>query len=46
MGTIKIDWIISYYVKPHLRIRINHISRHEDDREMLSSESLSIFSKT
>jgi len=34
---------ISYYFKSHLRIRINHIPRHDDYGEMPSNENLSLF---
>jgi hypothetical protein len=35
---------ISYYFKPHLRIRINCVLRHKDYGDMPLSENLSIFS--
>jgi hypothetical protein len=40
----EISTFISYYFKPHLRTRINHVPWHDDGGEVLSSENLSIFS--
>jgi len=40
----EISTFISYYFKPHLRTKINHVSRHDDGGEVPSSENLSIFS--
>jgi hypothetical protein len=40
----EISIFISYYFEPHLRTRINRVSRHDDGGEMPSSENLSIFS--
>jgi hypothetical protein len=33
-----------YYFEPHLRIKINRISKHDNGREVLSSGNLLIFS--
>jgi hypothetical protein len=35
---------ILYYFEPHLRKRIGYIPRHDEGREVLSYENLSIFS--
>jgi len=40
----EISTFISYYFEPHLRTRINHVSRHDDGGEVPSSGNLSIFS--
>jgi len=40
----EISTFISYYFKPYLRTRINHIPRHDDGGEVPSSGNLSIFS--
>jgi hypothetical protein len=40
----EISTFISYYFKPHLRMRINHIPRHDDGDEVSSNGNLSIFS--
>jgi hypothetical protein len=40
----EISTFISYYFKPHLRSRINRVSRHDDGGEVPSNENLSIFS--
>ena len=41
----EISTFISYYFEPHLRTRINHVPRHDDDGEVTLSENLSIFKK-
>jgi hypothetical protein len=40
----EISTFISYYFKPQLRIRINHVPMHDDGGEVPLSENLSIFS--
>jgi hypothetical protein len=40
----EISTFILYYFKPHLRIRINSVPRHDDSGEVPSSKNLSIFS--
>jgi hypothetical protein len=40
----KISTFISYYFKPYLRTRINHVPWHDDGGEMPFSGNLSIFS--
>jgi hypothetical protein len=40
----EISTFISYYFKPQLRTRINHVSRYDDGGEVLSRGNLSIFS--
>jgi hypothetical protein len=40
----EISTFISYYFKPHLKMRINSVSRHDDGGEMSSSGNLSVFS--
>jgi hypothetical protein len=40
----EISTFISYYFEPHLRMRINRVSRHDDGGEVSSSGNLSIFS--
>jgi hypothetical protein len=40
----EISTFISYYFEPHLRTRINHVSRHDDGGEVSSNGNLSIFS--
>ena len=40
----EISIFISYYFEPHLRTRINCVSRHNDGNEVSSSENLLIFS--
>jgi len=40
----EITTFISYYFKPHLRTRINHVSWHDDSGEVPSSGNLPIFS--
>jgi hypothetical protein len=40
----EISIFISYYFESQLRIRINHIPRHDDGGEVPLSENLSIFS--
>ena len=40
----EISIFISYYFEPHLRMRINHVSRHDNEGEVPSSGNLSIFS--
>jgi len=40
----EISIFISYYFKPQMRTRINHIPMHDDGGEVPSSENLSIFS--
>jgi hypothetical protein len=40
----EISTFILYYFEPHLRTRINHVSRHDDGGEVPSSENLLIFS--
>jgi len=40
----EISTFISYYFKPHLRIRINSVPRHDDGGEVPSSGNLSVFS--
>jgi hypothetical protein len=42
----EISTFISYYFKPHLRMRINHIPWHDDGVEVSSNGNLSIFSNT
>jgi len=42
----EISTFISYYFKPHLKTRINRVSRYDDGGEVPSSENLSIFSNT
>jgi len=37
---------ISYYFEPHLRTRINYVSRHGDGGEVPSRGNLSIFSSS
>jgi hypothetical protein len=37
---------ISYYFEPHLRTRINYVSRHDDGGEVPSRGNLSIFSSS
>jgi hypothetical protein len=39
----EISIFILYYFKPHLRIRINHVPRHDGGGEVPSSGNLSIF---
>jgi hypothetical protein len=39
----EISTFISYYFKPHLKMRINRVSRHDDGGEMPSSGNLSVF---
>jgi hypothetical protein len=40
----EISIFISYYFKPHLKMRINRVSRHDDGGEMSSSGNVSVFS--
>jgi hypothetical protein len=40
----EISTFILYYFKPHLRMRINRVPRHDDGGEVSSSGNLSIFS--
>jgi len=40
----EISTFILYYFEPHLRTRINHVPRHNDEGEVPSSGNLSIFS--
>jgi len=40
----EISTFISYYFEPHLRTRINRVSRHDDGGEVPLSGNLSIFS--
>jgi hypothetical protein len=40
----EISTFISYYFEPHLRTRINHVSRHDNGGEVSSSGNLSKFS--
>jgi len=40
----EISTFISYYFKPHLKTRINHILQNNDGGEVSSSVNLSIFS--
>jgi hypothetical protein len=40
----EISTFISYYFEPHLRMRINHVSWHDNGGEVPSSGNLSIFS--
>jgi hypothetical protein len=40
----EISTFISYYFEPHLRTRINRVSRHDDGGKVHSSGNLSIFS--
>jgi hypothetical protein len=40
----EISTFISYYFEPHLRTRINHVSRYDDGGEVPSSGNLSVFS--
>jgi len=40
----EISTFISYYFKPHLRLRINHVPQHDDGDKVPSSGNLSIFS--
>ena len=40
----EISTFISYYFKPQLRTRINHVSRYDDGGEVLSRGNLTIFS--
>jgi hypothetical protein len=37
---------ISYYFEPHLRTRINYVSRHNDGGEVPSRGNMSIFSSS
>ena len=40
----EISIFITYYFKPHLRMRINRVPRHDDGGEVPYSGNLSIFS--
>jgi hypothetical protein len=40
----EISIFISYYFEPHLRMRINHVPRHDDVGEVPFSGNLLIFS--